>query len=173
MNLDLAINYAFRARPGWYIRSGDGLPIALGAKARNWRAPEEEHGMSDGMYDLDRIFRELSETKHELDALPADASTESTSTERARLERRRLERHEFATNLQASVGDERRTPEIQTELASLKVSLTEVEDATIDLVVQHGGSALEASTASVSMDLRLANRDRARRRRDSRSDPAA
>ncbi len=109
--------------------------------------------MSDGMYGLDRIFRELSETKHELDALPADASTESTSTERARLERRRLELHELATNPQARVGDERRTPEIQTELASLKVSLTEIEDATIDIAVQHGGGALEASTASASMDL--------------------
>ncbi len=109
--------------------------------------------MNDGRYDPDRIFRELSETKHELDALPADASTEGTSTERARLERRRLELHELATNLQASVGDERRTSEIQTELASLKVSLTEIEDATIDIAVQHGGSALEASAGSVSIDL--------------------
>ncbi len=104
--------------------------------------------MSDGRYGLDRIFRELSETRHELDALPADASTQ-----RARLERRRLELHELATNLQARVGDERRTPEIQTELASLKVSINEIEDAAIDIVVQHGGSALEASTASVSIDL--------------------
>lgn len=124
--------------------------------------------MSDGMYGLDRIFRELSETRQKLDALPADASTQ-----RARLERRRQELHELATNLQASVGDERRTSEIQTELASLKVNLTEIEDPTIDIAVQHGGSGLDASTASVSIDLRLANRDWARRRRDSRSDPAA
>ncbi len=104
--------------------------------------------MSDGMYGLDRIFRELSETRQKLDALPADASTE-----RARLERRRQALHELATNLQARVGDKRRTPEIQTELASLKVSLTEIEDATIDIAVQHGGSTLEASTASASIDL--------------------
>ena len=104
--------------------------------------------MSDGMYGLDRIFRKLSETRQKLNALRADASTE-----RARLERRRLELHELATNLQASVGDERRTSEIQTELASLKVSINEIEDLTIDIAVQHGGSALEASTASVSIDL--------------------
>jgi hypothetical protein len=100
------------------------------------------------MYDLDRIFRELMETRQKLDSLPPDASTE-----RARLERRRQELHELATNLQASVGDERPTPEIQTELASLKVSLTEIEDATIDIAVQHGGSALEASYAPATMDL--------------------
>ncbi len=107
--------------------------------------------MSDGMYDLDRIFRELMETRQKLDSLPPDASTE-----RARLERRRQELHELATNLQASVGDERPTPEIQTELASLKVSLTEIEDATIDIAVQHGGSALEASYAPATMDLNRA-----------------
>jgi hypothetical protein len=107
--------------------------------------------MSDGIYDLDRIFRELMETRQKLDSLPPDASTE-----RARLERRRQELHELATNLQASVGDERPTPEIQTELASLKVSLTEIEDATIDIAVQHGGSALEASYAPATMDLNRA-----------------
>ena len=104
--------------------------------------------MSDDTYHLDRIFRELSETTRDLNGLPPDASTE-----RARLKRRRQELHELAANLQASVGDERPTPVIQTELASLKVRLTEVEDATIDIVVQHGGGAFEASTASAYMDL--------------------
>ena len=98
------------------------------------------------MGEVDNIFDELMEIRTKLDALPPDAAEE-----RARLEQRREELHETAAR--ADSADPRPTGEIETELASLKERLEAIENSGIDIVRQHGGSALEASTGTGTMDL--------------------
>lgn len=99
------------------------------------------------MSDVDRIFEELMDIRRRLDELPADAFDE-----RAQLEERREELHAAAAD-QDEAGDERPTHEIEIELVSLRQRLDKIEATGIDVVQQHGGSALEASAAGESMDL--------------------
>ena len=99
------------------------------------------------MGDVDHIFEELMQIRKQLDGLPADAAEE-----RARLEQRREELHEAAAG-QADAADERPTKDIETELTSLKERLEAIEASEIDIVKQHGGSALEASRGPQTMDL--------------------
>lgn len=99
------------------------------------------------MGDLNHIFEELTRIRRQLDELPADAAGA-----RAKLEHRREELHAEAAG-QDAVGDERPTHEIETELVSLRNHVDHIEQTGIDVATQHGGSLLEASTASDSMDL--------------------
>ena len=99
------------------------------------------------MGDVDHIFEELIQIRKQLDGLPADAAEE-----RARLEQRREELHEAAAG-QADAADERPIKDIETELTSLKERLEAIEASEIDIVTQHGGSALEASSGPQTMDI--------------------
>ncbi len=98
------------------------------------------------MSDLDQIFEELAQIREQLDGLPAEASEE-----RSRLEQRREELHAAAAG-QAHAGDERPSGEIEVELTSLRERLEAIEASRIDVVKQHGGSALEASTGTGTME---------------------
>jgi hypothetical protein len=100
------------------------------------------------MSDLDRIFGELSEISLQLADLPADAYDD-----RARLEGKREALHAEAAALRDSIGDDRPTSVIATELNSLQARLQQMEALEIDVVSQHGGSGLEASGASNALDL--------------------
>jgi hypothetical protein len=100
------------------------------------------------MSDLDRIFGELSEISMRLMDLPADAYDE-----RAELEARREALHAEAAALRESIGDPRPTPEIETELESLQARLQHVAAQGIDVVSQAGGSGLEVSGATDTLDL--------------------
>ncbi len=95
------------------------------------------------MSDLDNVFSEMSEISSKLYELPADAYEE-----RATLESRREELRAKAASLADSIGDERSTAEIKTELHSLEERLEAIEGSRIDVVGQHGGSGLEISAAS-------------------------
>lgn len=99
------------------------------------------------MSGVDNIFEELMGIRRQLDALPADANEE-----RARLEHRREELHAAAAS-QDQAGDERPTHEIEMELVSLRDRLDHIKASGVDIVKQHGGSALEASSAGYGMDL--------------------
>jgi len=99
------------------------------------------------MSNVDNIFEQLVDIRRQMDALPADAVEE-----RARLEHRREELHSAAA-AEDQAGDERPTHEIELELVSLRERLDGIQASGIDIVKQHGGSALEASTASSTMDL--------------------
>jgi hypothetical protein len=99
------------------------------------------------MGDLNHIFEELTRIRRQLDELPADATEE-----RGQLEHRREELHAEAAG-QDGVGDERPTHEIEMELVSLRDQLDHIEKSGINVAIQHGGSLLEASTASDAMDL--------------------
>ena len=100
------------------------------------------------MSDLDRIFGELSEISMRLMDLPQDAYDE-----RAELEGRREALHAEAAALRESIGDQRPTPEIETELESLRARLEQIKGTGIDVVSQAGGSGLEVSGATDTMDL--------------------
>jgi hypothetical protein len=99
------------------------------------------------MGDLNHIFEELVQIRKQLEELPGDATEE-----RARLEHRREELHAEAAG-QDAAGDERPTHEIEMELVSLRNQVDHIEKSGIDVAVQHGGSALESSTATDAMDL--------------------
>ena len=100
------------------------------------------------MSDLDRIFSELSEISLKLSDLPEDAYDE-----RADLESRREALHAEAAALRESVGDPRPTSEIRTELESLQERLQQIKGSEIDVVSQSGGSGLEVSGATDTLDL--------------------
>lgn len=100
------------------------------------------------MSDLDRIFRELSEISVQLTDLPADSYDE-----RARLEGKREALHAEAAALRDSIGDERPTSVIKTELESLQERLHQIKSSEIDVTTQHGGSGLESSGASHSFSV--------------------
>jgi len=99
------------------------------------------------MGDLNHIFEELTRIRRQLDELSDDAADE-----RARLEHRREELHAEAAG-QDAIGDERPSHEIDIELVSLRNQLDHIEKSGINVAIQHGGSLLEASTASDAMDL--------------------
>jgi hypothetical protein len=100
------------------------------------------------MSDLDRIFSELSEISMRLMDLP-----ENAYDERAELEGRRESLHAEAAALRESVGDQRPTSEIEAELESLRARLKQIKGSQIDVVSQAGGSGLEVSGASDTLDL--------------------
>ena len=100
------------------------------------------------MSDLDRIFREISDISLQLADLPADAYDD-----RARLESKREALHAEAAALRDRIGDDRPASVIATELRSLQARLQQIEALEIDVVSQHGGSGLESSGASNSLEL--------------------
>ena len=100
------------------------------------------------MSDLDRIFSELSEISVRLMDLPEDAYDE-----RAELEARREALHAEAAELRASIGDQRPTSEIETELHSLRERWHQIKSSQIDVVSQQGGSGLESSQSSGTFDI--------------------
>lgn len=100
------------------------------------------------MSDLDRIFSELSEISMRLSDLPEDAYDE-----RSELEGRRKALHAEAAGLRASIGDPRPTPEIETELESLRERLQQIKGSQIDVVSQQGGSGLESAGSAGTFDI--------------------
>jgi hypothetical protein len=100
------------------------------------------------MSDLDRIFSELSEISVRLMDLP-----EHAYDERAELEGRREALHAEAAALRESIGDQRPTSEIETELESLRERWHQIKSSQIDVVSQQGGSALESSQSAGTFDI--------------------